>query len=188
MTTIQDIPLTTIDGRDTSLRDYDGSVLLLVNVASKCGFTPQYAGLEALHEQRRDEGFAVLGFPANDFGAQEPGTDDEIVEFCTTNYAVQFPMFTKISVIGDEQHPLYGALTEAVPRAEGDPDAMRERLRGYGLAASEDPDVLWNFEKFLVARDGTVVRRFSSTVAPDDPALVEAIETELAKENSNGND
>jgi glutathione peroxidase len=181
MTAIQDIPLTTITGEDTSLAQHAGSVLLVVNVASKCGLTPQYEQLEALYEQKRDAGFAVLGFPANDFGAQEPGTDDEIAEFCRTTYSVQFPMYSKISVKGDDQHPLYRELTSAIPRAEGDPDSFREALRGHGIDVSEDPDVLWNFEKFLVARDGTVVRRFAPGVTPDDPMVVAAIDEQLAR-------
>jgi len=181
MSDIQQIPVTTITGEPASLADYAGSVLLVVNVASKCGLTPQYEGLEALYEQRRDQGLTVLGFPANNFGAQEPGTEEEIVEFCTTNFAVQFPMFSKISVVGDDQHPLYGALTAAAPRAAGDPDAFRDRLRGFGMTPNEDPDVLWNFEKFLIARDGSVAGRFAPTIAPDDPALLAAIDAELAR-------
>jgi glutathione peroxidase len=180
MTTIQDIPITTISGEATSLAAYQGSVLLLVNVASKCGLTPQYEALERLYEQRRGDGFAVLGFPANNFGAQEPGTDEEIAEFCSTSYSVQFPLFSKISVVGDDQHPLYSALTAAAPRATGDPDAFRERLRGFGMTPNEDPDVLWNFEKFLVDKSGTVVARFAPTVAPDDPAVTAAIDAALA--------
>jgi glutathione peroxidase len=181
MTAIQDIPLTTITGDETSLAAHAGSVLLVVNVASKCGLTPQYEKLETLYEQKRAQGFEVLGFPANNFGAQEPGTDEEIAEFCRTNYSVQFPMFSKISVKGDDQHPLYRELTTAIPRAEGDPDGFREGLRGHGIEPSEDPDVLWNFEKFLVARDGTVVRRFAPTIAPDDPLVAAAIDEQLAR-------
>jgi glutathione peroxidase len=181
ITTLQQIPLSTITGETTSLADHAGSVLLIVNVASKCGLTPQYTGLEALYEQRRAEGFAVLGFPANNFGAQEPGTNEEISEFCSSTYSVEFPLFSKISVVGDDQHPLYHELTTAIPRAEGDPDAFRDRLRGFGMTPNEDPDVLWNFEKFLVARDGSVVRRFAPTMAPDDPVIVAAIDAELAR-------
>jgi len=181
MSDVQQIPVSTIDGKEATLGDYAGSVLLVVNVASKCGLTPQYEQLEALYENRRDEGFAVLGFPANNFGAQEPGTEAEIAEFCQTNYSVQFPMFSKISVVGEDQHPLYAALTTAVPEAEGNPDAFRERLRGFGMTPNENPDVLWNFEKFLIAKDGTVARRFAPTVTPDDPAISAAIDAELAK-------
>jgi len=180
-TDIQQIPLRTIDGEPASLGDHAGSVLLVVNVASKCGLTPQYEQLEALYEDRRDQGFAVLGFPANDFGAQEPGTDEEIAEFCETSYAVEFPLFSKISVVGDEQHPLYRELTTTIRRAEGDPDAFRERLRGFGIAANDEPDILWNFEKFLVARDGTVVRRFAPSMTPDDPIILAAVDEELAR-------
>jgi glutathione peroxidase len=180
MTAIQDIPLTTIDGQATTLDAYKGDVLLIVNVASQCGLTPQYEALERVYEQHREKGFAVLGFPANNFGAQEPGTDAEIAEFCTTKFSVAFPMFSKISVVGDDQHPLYKELTHAAPRAEGEPDSFRERLRGFGMTPNEDPDVLWNFEKFLVDRDGNVVTRFAPTVTPDDPLVVAAIEAALA--------
>jgi glutathione peroxidase len=181
MTDIQQIPLTTITGDETSLADLDGTVLLVVNVASKCGLTPQYEQLEKLHEDRRDDGFAVLGFPANNFAGQEPGTNEEIAEFCQTTYGVQFPIFAKISVKGDDQHPLYNQLTSTIPRAEGDPDVFRERLRGHGIEPSEDPDVLWNFEKFLIARDGTVVRRFAPAMTPDDPVIIAAIDEELGR-------
>jgi glutathione peroxidase len=181
MSDLQQIPVATIDGNDARLSDYDGQVLLVVNVASKCGLTPQYEQLEALYETRREDGFAVLGFPANNFGGQEPGTESEIVEFCQTNYAVQFPMFSKISVVGEDQHPLYAALTTAIPQAEGNPEAFRERLRGFGMTPTEAPDVLWNFEKFLIGKDGTVARRFAPTVTPDDPAIAAAIDEELAK-------
>lgn len=180
MTTIQDIPLSTITGEPTSLAAYQGSVLLVVNVASKCGLTRQYEALERLYEARKGDGFAVLGFPANNFGAQEPGTNEEIAEFCSTSYSVQFPMFAKISVVGDDQHPLYAALTAAAPRAAGDPDTYRERLRGFGLTPNEDPDVLWNFEKFLIDRAGNVVGRFAPATAPDDPIIAAAIDAALA--------
>ncbi len=179
MTAVQQVPVSTIEGEETTLAEHGGKVLLVVNVASKCGFTPQYKGLEALYGGTKDRGFEVLGFPANDFGAQEPGTDEEIVEFCSTTYSVTFPMYSKMTVVGEDKHPLYAELTSAVPRAEGDPDAFREVLRGHGMTPNDDPEVLWNFEKFLIARDGTVVRRFASGIAPDDPTLVEAIETEL---------
>ncbi len=179
MNSISEIPLTTIDGAPTSLATHAGSVALVVNVASKCGLTPQYAALEALFQAKKDRGFTILGFPANNFGAQEPGTEAEIVEFCSTNYGVSFPMHTKLSVVGEDQHPLYEALTSAAPRAAGDPDAFRDRLRGFGMTPNEDPDVLWNFEKFLIGRDGTVVARFAPTVTPEDPALLEAIEAAL---------
>lgn len=175
------IPLKTIDGKDASLGDHAGKVLLVVNVASKCGLTPQYEGLEALHEQLEDKGFAVLGFPANDFGAQEPGSNEEIADFCRTNFSVSFPMFQKIAVTGDDKHPLYAALTAAQPAKQGDPEAFRERLRGFGMTPNPDPEVLWNFEKFVIARDGSVAARFSPTTAPDDPALAAAIEAELSR-------
>jgi glutathione peroxidase len=181
MSELSQIPLKTINGADASLADYAGKVLLAVNVASKCGLTPQYEGLEALHERLEGQGFSVLGFPANDFGAQEPGNNDEIASFCTTNFGVKFPMFEKISVIGEDKHPLYQALTAAVPAKQGDPEAFREKLRGYGMTPNPDPEVLWNFEKFVIARDGSVAARFSPTTAPDDSELLAVIEAELAK-------
>ncbi len=181
MTTVQEIAVETITGEQTSLSAYAGSVMLVVNVASKCGLTPQYEGLEAIYEKYRDQGLVVLGFPANNFGAQEPGTNEEIADFCRSTFSVAFPMFAKVSVVGDDQHPLYAALTTSAPRALGEPDTFRERLAGFGMTPNQDPDILWNFEKFLIARDGTVVGRFAPTMTPEDPALVAAIETELAK-------
>ncbi len=179
MTTIQEIPLNTISGGSATLADYAGKVLLIVNVASKCGLTPQYEGLEKLYEQYRDRGLEVLGFPANNFLGQEPGSDDEIAEFCRSTYSVAFPMFSKISVVGDDQHPLYRELTSAMPSSAGNPEAHRERLKGFGIATTDEPDVLWNFEKFLVGRDGSVIGRFAPNMVPDDPALVGAIEAAL---------
>lgn len=181
MTAIQQIPLKTIKGADASLGDYAGKVVLAVNVASKCGLTPQYEGLEKLYGQYRDKGLVVAGFPANDFGAQEPGSNGEIETFCTTNFGVDFPMFEKIVVTGPDKHPLYAALTSALPSAAGDGDGFREKLKGYGIAPNPEPEVLWNFEKFLIAKDGSVAARFAPTTAPDDPALIAAIEAELAK-------
>jgi glutathione peroxidase len=178
---IEAIPVNTIGGDAASLADHAGKVRLVVNVASKCGLTPQYDGLEKLHEAYADKGFAVLGFPANDFGAQEPGSNDEIADFCRTNFSVSFPMFAKIAVTGDDKHPLYAALTAAVPDKTGDAEPFRERLRGFGMTPTADPEVLWNFEKFLIGRDGDVVARFAPTLTPDDPAIVSAIEAELAK-------
>ncbi len=175
------IPLKTIKGGDSSLGHYAGKVLLVVNVASKCGLTPQYEGLEALYGKYRDQGFAVLGFPANDFAGQEPGTDEEISSFCTTNFGVDFPMFSKIAVTGENKHPLYAALTQAQPDKQGEADSFREKLRGFGMTPTEDPEVLWNFEKFLIARDGSVAARFAPGTTPDDAALTSAIEAELAK-------
>lgn len=176
---IQQIPVQTIDGAAATLGDYQGDVLLVVNVASKCGLTPQYEALEAVYERFRDRGFKVLGFPANDFGAQEPGTDQEISEFCGTTYGVEFPMFSKVVVTGQDKHPLYAELTSAAPEAEGDKAAFRDNLRGYGMTPTEDPEILWNFEKFLVSRDGAVVARFAPSVTPDDERVTSAVEREL---------
>ncbi len=181
MTAIQQIPLKTIKGTDASLNDYAGKVVLAVNVASKCGLTPQYEGLEKLYSSYKDQGLVVAGFPANDFGAQEPGSNEEIQSFCTTNFGVDFPMFEKIAVTGPDKHPLYAALTSEKPKAQGEGDAFRERLKGHGLTPTQEPEVLWNFEKFLIAKDGTVAARFAPATTPDDPALVSAIEAELAK-------
>jgi glutathione peroxidase len=179
MSELDSIPFQAMDGSTATLADHRGEVVLVVNVASKCGLTPQYEALEALHRERHDEGFTVLGFPANDFGAQEPGTDEEIAEFCSSQYEVTFPVMSKISVVGAEQHPLYAALTAALPTAEGKAE-FREKLQGYGMKPSEDPDVLWNFEKFLVGKSGDVVARFAPSVAPDDPQVVAAIDAELS--------
>jgi glutathione peroxidase len=182
MTTgIQDIPLKTIQHEDASLGNYAGKVVLVVNVASKCGLTPQYEGLEALQKTYGDKGLVVAGFPANDFAGQEPGTEDEIVTFCTTNYAVSFPMFEKMSIVGENKHPLYAALIAARPDTQGDTASFRERLKGFGMTPNPEPEVLWNFEKFLIARDGSVAARFAPTTTPDDADLIAAIETELAK-------
>jgi glutathione peroxidase len=158
---IHEIELPRLAGKPESLSDYAGRVVLAVNVASKCGFTPQYAGLEALYERYSDRGFAVLGFPCNQFFRQEPGTDEQIQEFCSVNYGVTFPLFAKLDVKGAGQHPLYSILSEF-------PDD-----------AGKAGNVAWNFEKFLIGRDGRVVRRFRSKVTPEDPTLVEAIEALL---------
>ena len=157
--TLAEIPLKTISGAPASLSDYAGKVLLIVNVASQCGLTPQYEGLEALYRSHRDAGLVVLGFPANDFAGQEPGSAAEIMAFCTTNFGVDFPMFEKMVVKGPDKHPLYAALLDAIP----DPSEIR-----------------WNFEKFLVGRDGKVIARFDPRTAPDDPALITAIDAALA--------
>lgn len=176
---LTDIPLTTIDGDATTLGAYAGRVLLVVNVASKCGLTPQYAGLEALYREMHAAGLEVLGFPANDFAGQEPGSDNEIQQFCSLNYDVSFPLFSKIAVTGDAIHPLYAALTTARPEAAGE-GPMRENLRGYGMSPNPAPGVLWNFEKFLIDRDGRVVDRFAPDVTADDPRLRAAVEAALA--------
>jgi len=181
MTDLAAIPLTRIDGHPDSLAAHKGKVLLVVNVASKCGLTPQYEGLEQLYQARQGQGFEVLGFPANDFGAQEPGTHEEITEFCKVNYGVTFPLYAKADVTGPAKQPLYAALTAARPDKVGPAAEFRERLKGYGMTPTEDPEVLWNFEKFLIGRNGQVVGRFAPGVAPNDPALVSAIDSELAK-------
>lgn len=155
--------LTRLDGTAGSIDDYAGQAVLVVNVASRCGFTTQYAGLEALHERYRGRGFTVLGFPCNQFGAQEPGDAEEIAEFCSSTFGVSFPLFDKTDVNGPDRHPLFARLAEAA-----DPS---------GTAG----DVAWNFEKFLIAPDGQVVARYRTKVEPEDPALVEAIEAVLPR-------
>ena len=181
MTDLAAIPLTRINGAPDTLGNHAGKVLLVVNVASKCGLTPQYEGLEALYLANKARGFEVLGFPANDFGAQEPGTHEEIQEFCKVNYGVTFPLFAKADVTGAGKQPLYAALIEAEPAKQGPAEEFRERLKGYGMTPTQDPEVLWNFEKFLIGRDGTVAGRFAPGIEPGDPALVGAVEAELAK-------
>jgi glutathione peroxidase len=178
--TLYDIPVNQIDGSSSNLARYKGKVLLVVNVASKCGLTPQYTALEKLYQDKHDKGLEVLGFPANNFKGQEPGTDAEIKDFCSTSYDVHFPLFSKISVLGSDQHPLYKQLIGAQPAATGE-GPMRERLKGYGVDPQNKTDVLWNFEKFLVSRDGKVVGRFAPDVTPDDPRLLAAIDAELAR-------
>jgi glutathione peroxidase len=179
---IYDIPVRTIAGADTSLAAFKGKVLLVVNVASKCGLTKQYDGLEKLYKDYRDKGLVVTGFPANDFAGQEPGTSKEILTFCTGNFGVDFPMFEKIAVVGEAKHPLYASLIAAQPEAVNLSEVpWSEKLKGYGIAPNPKPEVLWNFEKFLVSRSGDVVKRFAPDTEPDAPALIAAIETELAK-------
>lgn len=177
---IYDIPVKTIDGTPSSLASYRGKVLLVVNVASKCGLTPQYELLEKLYQGKHDQGLEVLGFPANNFKGQEPGSDAEISQFCSLTYDVHFPLFSKISVLGADRHPLYAELTAAQPAAIGD-GPFRERLKGYGVNPENTTDVLWNFEKFLLNRQGDVVARFAPDVAADDPRVIAAIDAELAK-------
>ncbi|MBM4020802.1 MAG: glutathione peroxidase [Planctomycetes bacterium] len=159
-----DLPLAgtmkAIDGKDVDLGSYRGKVVLVVNVASRCGATPQYAGLQALYDKYKDQGFVVLGFPANDFGAQEPGSDEQIKAFCSSKYSVTFPMFAKITVKGADKPKLYRVLTES---------------------ADPSGEIGWNFEKFLIGKDGAVAGRFKTRVAPDDPLLVTAVEAALAK-------
>ncbi|MGA2046637.1 MAG: glutathione peroxidase [Terracidiphilus sp.] len=179
---ILDIPVKKISGEETSLGEFKNHVLLVVNVASKCGLTPQYEGLEKIYEQYKGQGLVVAGFPANDFRAQEPGTNEEIVSFCTTNFGVKFPLFEKITVVGAEKHPLYAALIAAQPEATSLSEVpFREKLKGYGIDGNAEPEILWNFEKFIVSRNGEVVKRFAPDTQPDAPELTAVIEEELAK-------
>ena len=157
---IANISVKTIDRQDKTLADYSGKVLLIVNVASQCGYTPQYKGMEELYQKYQAQGFEILAFPCNDYGMQEPGTNEEIQQFCSTRYDVSFPLFDKVHAKGSQQHPLYAELTQAVaPKGE----------------------VSWNFEKFLVNKKGDVVARYKSAIAPNDPSLTMAIEQELAQ-------
>ena len=155
-TSIYDFELDSLSGDEISLSEFEGNVLLIVNTASECGYTPQYKELQELYETYNDEGFYVLGFPANNFGGQEPGSDEEIAQFCELNYGVTFPMFSKISVKGDDQHPLYNYLTQV-----DNPDFTGE--------------IGWNFEKFLIDRNGNIVRRFKSNVTPMGDELTESL-------------
>lgn len=157
---LYDIAVKTANGEDKHLGDYKGSVLLIVNVASACGYTPQYEGLEALYKKYQDQGLRILAFPSNDFGGQEPGTIEEVKQFCKVNYGVTFDLFNKVHAKGEEQHPLYAYLTQN---------------------ANPTGDVAWNFEKFLISKDGEIAGRFPSKVEPLGAELVEAVEKELAK-------
>ena len=170
------------DGKPKTLADYAGQVLLIVNVASKCGLTPQYEGLERLFEKYEDQGLLVLGFPANEFAGQEPGTNSEIQEFCQMKFGVQFPVLEKIVVKGPGQHALYKHLTALKPDSILNPDGKLEKsLREHGLLGANSNEIKWNFEKFLLNRKGDIVGRFAPDITPEDPVLVKAIETELAK-------
>lgn len=160
-TTILDFTLNDIDGKAVKLSDFKGKLILLVNVASRCGHTPQYEALQKIYDKYREKGFTILGFPANNFMGQEPGSDAEVKQFCTSKYGVSFPMFSKISVKGDDKHPLYQFLTG------------KETNPGF------PGDIGWNFEKFLVGRDGKVVGRFSPKTKPDSVEVVGAIEKAL---------
>ena len=153
-----------IDGKDVKLDAYKGKVVMIVNTASRCGNTPQYEGLQKIYDKYKDKGFVVLGFPANNFMGQEPGSDEEIKEFCTLNYNVSFPMFSKISVKGADQHPFYSFLTH------------KETNPGF------DGDITWNFEKFLADKDGKIIARFTPKTKPEDPKVIEAIEKALGAE------
>ncbi len=178
---IYDFSAPLLSGEHVSLSKWRGNVMLIVNTASHCGLTPQYEALETLYRQYRDRGFKVLGFPANDFGGQEPGGDAEIADFCKATYDVDFPLFSKVVVTGPGKHPLYAALIAAEPVATGDDGSFRDRLRGYGMHPTEAPELLWNFEKFLIARDGSVVARFAPDVPPDHPLVTEAVAAQLAE-------
>jgi len=157
---LAEIPLKDINGKETSLKAYEGKVLLIVNVASRCGYTPQYEALQSVYQKYKDQGFEVLGFPCNDFGAQEPGSNNEIKEFCSSKYHVTFPMFDKLHVKGPEQHPLYTALS--------------------GKGSPYPGDVKWNFGKFLIGKDGKILKRFDSAAKPDSAQVTGAIESALA--------
>lgn len=179
---IHNITVNTIAGEAKSLADFQGQVLLVVNVASQCGLTKQYEGLEALYEQYQAQGLEVLSFPANEFGAQEPGSNEEIADFCRGTFGVKFPMFEKIVVKGEGLHPLYAVLTQAQPEAQTQPEGkLKTLLQEKGLLSGGAHDIMWNFEKFVVNKNGDVIARFAPDVTPDDARLVALIEAELAK-------
>jgi glutathione peroxidase len=179
---IYSTPLTTIDGKSNTLGAFEGKVLLVVNVASQCGLTKQYEGLEKLYQSLHEQGFEVLGFPCNEFGAQEPGTEEEIQTFCTTQFGVKFPLFSKIEVNGEGRHPLYKALTAAKPQAvKPEGSEFYQRLASKGREPVKPENILWNFEKFLIGRDGEVLQRFAPDMTPEDPILLEAVKKALAK-------
>ena len=170
----------TIAGEDKSLSDYKGKVLLMVNVASKCGLTPQYDGLEKIYKDYQSNGLEVLGFPANEFAGQEPGSNNEIQEFCRSTYGVQFPMFSKMIVKGDGQHPLYKFLTETKKDATVNPDGkLMTLLKEKNLLSGADHDIKWNFEKFLIGKNGHIVARFAPDIDPQDPILLNEIKKAL---------
>ncbi len=174
------IPFRRADGSTTSLAEHEGKVVLIVNVASACGLTPQYTALEAIYEKYRDRGFVVVGFPCNDFGAQEPGTAEEIHTFCTSQYGVKFPVVEKITVAPAARHPLYRELIAEQPRAQELPGGeFRAKLASYGITAEHPEDIAWNFEKFLVDRSGKAIARFAPDVPPDNTLLTSAIERQL---------
>lgn len=178
---LYEIPVKTIDGAETNLGEYKNKVLLVVNVASKCGLTKQYEGLQKLYADYHQKGLEVLGFPANNFMGQEPGTETEIKEFCDSEYKVKFPLFSKISVKGEDQNPLYKYLTDAKPETDVNDGEFESKLAGYGSKRATQGEVLWNFEKFLVGKNGEVVARFAPDVTAEDARLIAKVEEELEK-------
>lgn len=175
-----DFSVKKINGTDVNLGHYKNEVLLVVNVASECGLTPQYEALEKVYEKYHGQGFEVLGFPANEFGAQEPGTNAEIQNFCTSKFGVKFPLFEKIVVKGEGQHPLYNFLTHVKPEAiSTHGNDFEEKLKTYGITREKKNDILWNFEKFLINKKGEVIARFAPDVTPDDTVVTQAIESAL---------
>ncbi|MEJ7849602.1 MAG: redoxin family protein [Pyrinomonadaceae bacterium] len=179
---LYEIPVRRMDGTETTLSEFEGKALLIVNVASKCGLTPQYEGLEKLYKEYKGQGLEILGFPANNFLAQEPGTNEEIQEFCQANYDVTFPLYQKISVKGDDQHLLYHYLTDQKGEADiANGNEFEEKLAGFGQSRTNPGDVLWNFEKFLVDKNGVVASRIAPDVTAEDPRVLERVQAELAK-------
>ncbi|MFA3761234.1 glutathione peroxidase [Yersinia sp. 2544 StPb PI] len=178
---IYSIPVKTIESESILLEKYKGSVLLVVNVASQCGLTKQYEGLENLYKTYHQQGFEVLGFPSNEFAGQEPGSDEEIQAFCRGTFGVEFPMFSKIEVNGPQRHPLYQQLIAAKSVAiKPEGSEFYQRLASKGREPKQPGDILWNFEKFLVSRDGEVLERFAPDMAPEDSILISAITQALA--------
>lgn len=181
MSKVQTIPFRRMDGTETNLGAYEGKALLVVNVASKCGLTPQYEGLEKIQRLYKDKGFTVLGFPANNFKGQEPGTNAEIEQFCKMTYDVTFPVFQKISVKGSDRHPLYTALMEAQPQAQAvEGSGLAAKLEQIGEKPESASGILWNFEKFLIDKSGKVVARFAPDMTPDSAVIKNEIEKALS--------
>jgi len=179
--TLPSIQLTHLNEHTQSLSDFAGKVLLIVNVASKCGLTPQYEALEEIYKTYHNQGFEILGFPCNDFAEQEPGDADEISAFCSLNYGVTFPVFAKIEINTENRHPLYRWLIEAIPKALEKPDGhLKPLLAQHALLPANESDVMWNFEKFVVDRSGKVVARFASDFTPDSDEVISAIQSALA--------
>ncbi len=180
MSSLLDIKFENFQGEEKTLKDYEANLYLIVNVASKCGLTPQYEGLEKVYREFKSQGHLVVGFPANEFLAQEPGTNEEIQSFCQVNYDVTFPVMKKIVVKGEGQHPLYATLTQSKPEATIDPSSkFLGMLKDKGLLSGGPTDIKWNFEKFLVSKDGTIINRYSPDITPDHDLVINDIKGNL---------
>lgn len=181
-TKILEIEVKKISGQKTSLNEFKGKVMMVVNVASECGLTPQYEQLEKMYQKYKDQGLVILGFPANEFGAQEPGTNSQIQDFCQSKFGVQFPLFEKIVVKGEAIHPLYKELIDLKPSAIKSEDGnLKKVLIQHNLLSGTEKEIMWNFEKFIINRQGEVVERFAPDIAPDNSRIIECLEKELVK-------